>query len=65
MLSNRIIIINIDKTALYLSVEKENIEIVKLLLMNAKIDINILNIINRIFMWFKILYFNHIQNYTV
>ena len=32
------------KTALYLAVEKENIEIVKLLLTNDKLDINILNI---------------------
>ena len=31
----------IYKTALYLAVEKENIEIVKLLLANDKLDINI------------------------
>ena len=31
----------IFKTALYLAVEKENIEIVKLLLTNDKLDINI------------------------
>ena len=31
-------------TALYLAVEKENIEIVKLLLTNDKLDINLLNI---------------------
>ena len=34
----------IYKTALYLAVEKENIEIVKLLLTNDKLDINLLNI---------------------
>ena len=33
-----------DKTALYLAIEKENIEIVKLLLSNEKIDVNIINI---------------------
>ena len=33
-----------DKTALYLAIEKENIEIVKLLLSNEKVDINIINI---------------------
>ena len=34
------------KTALFLAVEKENIEIVKLLLTNDKLDINIINILN-------------------
>ena len=34
----------INKSALYLAIEKENIEIVKLLLTNDKLDINILNI---------------------
>ena len=38
-------IIIFRKTTLYLAVEKENIEIVKLLLMNDKIDVNILNIL--------------------
>ena len=37
-------IIIIYVTALYLAVEKENIEIVKLLLTNDKLDINFLNI---------------------
>ena len=37
-------IIYVCKTALYLAVEKENIEIVKLLLTNDKLDINLLNI---------------------
>ena len=32
------------KTALCIAIEKENIEIVKLLLMNEKLDINLLNI---------------------
>ena len=36
-------------TALYLAVEKENIEIVKLLLSKDKIDINIHNIFHYIF----------------
>ena len=38
------LIFYIYKTALYLAVEKENIEIIKLLLSNDKLDINILNI---------------------
>ena len=38
------------KTALYLAVEKENIEIVKLLLTNDKLDINIINILNIFFL---------------
>ena len=40
------ILIKIHKTALYTAVEKENIEIIKLLLTNENIDINILNIFN-------------------
>ena len=38
-------IIYIYRTALYTAVEKENIEIVKLLLTNEKLDINVLNIL--------------------
>ena len=38
------IIIQFYKTALYMAVEKENIEIVNLLLNNNKIDVNIINI---------------------
>ena len=41
---------SIDKTALYLAVEKGNIKIVRLLLENDKIDINILNVVNKKFM---------------
>ena len=48
------------KSALYLAVEKENIEIVKLLLTNDKLDINILNILNIYFITFKIISFNPI-----
>ena len=33
------------KTALYLAVENESIDIIKLLLSNDKIDVNILNIL--------------------
>ena len=39
-------IIDFNKTALYLAVEKENIEIVKLLLTNDKLDINLGFILN-------------------
>ena len=60
------------KTALYLAVEKENIEIVKLLLTNDKLDINLLNILLLIILYnsklfllitFKILSFNEIQKH--
>ena len=34
------------KTPLYFAIEKENIEIIKLLLTNDKLNINILNILN-------------------
>ena len=44
----------INKTALYHAVEKENIEIIQLLLSNDKIDVNILNILCPIFILFKI-----------
>ena len=47
---------------LYLAVEKENLEIIKLLLSNDKIDINILNIFINIFIKFTIKYFNDIKN---
>ena len=43
------------KTALFLAVEKESIEIVKLLLTNDKLDINIINILN--------IFFYNIQNH--
>ena len=58
------------QTALYLAVEKENIEIIKLLLSNNKLNINILNISSHFFytiksqifqIKFKITYFNAIQ----
>lgn len=35
-----------NKTALFMAIELENIEIVKLLLSNSKIDVNASNIIN-------------------
>ena len=56
-------IIMIFKTALYLAVEKENIEIVKLLLTNNKLDINIINILNIFFIKLKIISLNEIQNH--
>ena len=37
------------KTALFLAIEKENVEIVKFLLCNDKIDVNIIGIFNYIF----------------
>ena len=44
-LSMKFNIIKLYKTALYLAVENENIEIIKLFLTNNKLDINILNIL--------------------
>ena len=50
------------KTALYSAVEKENIEIIKLLLNNDKLDINLGYILNIFYIKFKIISFNYIQN---
>lgn len=38
-----------EKTALHLAIEKKNIEIVKLLLQNGNINVNIITILNNIF----------------
>ena len=46
ILFNEILIILFYKTALYLAVEKENVEIIKLLLTNDKLDINLKHILN-------------------
>ena len=43
----------IYKTALYYAIENENIEMVKLLLTNDKIDVNILNVFIKIYKIFK------------
>ena len=50
-----------DKTALYLAVEKENVEIVKLLMTNEKIDPNIICILQSNYIKFNIKSFNLIQ----
>ena len=47
------------KTSLYLAIEKENTEIIKLLLTNDKIDINIYNVLI-ILLKFQNVYFNYI-----
>ena len=61
-------------TPLYLAIERENIEILKFLLMNDKIDINKPYIIIYVILYnfkftnsiiFKILSFNTIQNYIL
>ena len=58
------ILIRFYKTALYLAIEKDNIEIVKLLLTNNKLNINQRNILNIFFfIKFKILFFNVILNH--
>ena len=54
------IISRINETELYHAVEKENIEIIQLLLSNDKIDVNILNILPTIFILFKIKTLNFI-----
>ena len=54
---------NIYKSALYLAVEKGNIEIVKLLLKNNKIDANFTFILNLfLFIKLNITHFNRISN---
>ena len=53
-----------NKTVLYNAVEKENIEIIQLLLSNDKIDVNILNIFI-IFILFKIKKLNEISNQNI
>ncbi len=51
------------KAALYLAVKKENTEIIKLLLNNDELDINLGYILNIFYIKFKIISFNTIQNY--
>lgn len=54
--------IDFNKTAFYLTVEKGNIEIIKLLLSYDKVDINIPYILNKIILiQFCIKFFNYIQ----
>ena len=50
-------------TPLHLAVKKGYIEIVKLLLTNDKIDVNLPYISFHIFIEFKIIYFNKIKSY--
>ena len=61
-------ILLIYKTPLYLAVDKGNIEIIKLLLNNDKLDINFLNILNIFYIKFKwylsIKFHNHIFKYN-
>ena len=59
--SNQIKNQQIHKSALFLAIEKENIEIVKLLLINDKIDVNFLNVFNLFYLFHLIIYFNDIQ----
>ena len=51
---------NYNKTPLYLAVEKENLEIVKLLINNNKINLNIPYILLYFFIEFDIHLFNYI-----
>ena len=60
--SSNKIINSLYQTALHLAIEKENIEIIKLLLATNKLDKNILVIIITIFIALSILYFYEIIN---
>ena len=51
------------RTILYLAIEKENVEIVKLLLSNDKIDANIPYIFGFFYIKFKIISLNYILNH--
>ena len=53
------------KTALYLAVEKGNIEILNLLLSKDGIDINALNVFVYFIIRFKIIYFNEVIIYIL
>lgn len=44
-------IYEVNKSSLFAAIEKENIDIVKLLLLNEKIDVNIPNIWNSYLSW--------------
>lgn len=64
----------IYRTTLFYAVGKNDVEIVKLLLTNDKINVNVLNIhtkfyqyhsISRHFMWFQVIFFNYIFNKTI
>ena len=59
------IIIYFYKTALYLAIEKENIEIIKLLLTRDNIDVNIPYIPNQFYIKFIIISFDLIRNHIV
>ena len=54
-----------NKTALYLAVEKENVEIVKLLISNNKIDPNIICILSYYYYKIHNKSFNYIQHQII
>ena len=58
-------IMEFSKTALYLAVEKENIEIVNILLSNDKLDINLGYILNIFYIKFQNMAFNNIKNHII
>lgn len=54
------------KTALNFAIEEKNLEIVKLLLSNNKIDVNIINILYNILLFIKFsIYINEIQKKNI
>lgn len=50
---NNLVLLKVNKTALYFAIDEGNIEIIKLLLSNKKVDVNIINI-SQIILFFDI-----------
>ena len=59
------IIIMFNRSPFYLAVERENIEIIKLLLTNDKLDVNYLYILFYLFLRFVIMLFNSIIKHLI
>ena len=59
------IIIMFNRSPFYLAVERENIEIIKLLLTNDKLDVNYLYILFYLFLRFVIILFNSIIKHLI
>lgn len=60
---NEILYFRINETPLFAAVKNENIEIVKLLLTDDKIDVNILNVLINFYYKINIMYFNDIEKF--
>lgn len=59
---NNLVLLKVNKTALYFAIDEGNIEIIKLLLSMKNIDVNIETISKMfyVFILFRMRYFNHI-----